>query len=325
MNVGIQLLGLLLLLGFSSLHGAYLFKNGHLINEKDIATASIEEHYQRGIDALKAKNWDEAYQEFHVIQVSFEGASLAQDAHYYLAVSLYEMNDLDVANKEFTSYLQKNNSPNHLEDAYRYKLAIAQKLADGAFCHLFGVESLPRLQTDRKLALEIFDEVASALPNHDIAASALLRKAQLLKYQEDFSGAIDVYQTTIRRFPGSSFALTAYQEIALCYVDEMRRQPHNVDAMTLADINLKQIMKDFPQAKEIADVEAQVTAIKELYVNALYETAQLFERMSQPKAAVLYYHLAITTFPSSSIAPQCRDRMKKLSAYTKILHLDQPK
>ena len=29
------------------LQGAYLFKNGHFYNQKDIATLSIEEHYQR--------------------------------------------------------------------------------------------------------------------------------------------------------------------------------------------------------------------------------------------------------------------------------------
>lgn len=313
-----------LLFGCSPLHGAYLFKNGHFYNQKDLATLSIEDHYQRGIDALKAQQWDVAYQQFRIITVNFEGASLAQDAQFYLAVALYQMNDFDIANSEFSSYLQKSNEPLHFEDVYRYKLSIAQKLAGGVSCHLFGVQSLPRLQSGRSLALEIFDEVASGLPNHDLAATALLGKAKLLKLQEEFAESIEVYQTAIRRFPGSAFALKAFQGISACYLEEIRRQPQNVDAITLAEINLKEITKVFPQAKEVDVIRSEVTSIKELYVHALYETAQLYERMSQPKAAVLYYHLALTKFPESSAAPFCRARIKELSSYAEELHLALP-
>ena len=145
------------------LQGAYLFKNGHFINEKDIATKSVEEHYQDGIDALKAKQWQEAYGQFHIILVSFSQASLAQDAQYYSAVALYEMDDLDIANREFSTYLKKSNDPTHLEDVYRYKLSIAEKLSGGARTHLFGFDSLPKLQTDRSLALEIFEDRKSVV------------------------------------------------------------------------------------------------------------------------------------------------------------------
>ncbi len=313
-----------LLLGGTSLHGAYLFKNGRFYNQKDIATLSIEEHYQRGIDALKAQQWDVAFQQFHIITVSFDGASLAQDAQYYLGVSLYELHDYDIANKEFTTYLKKTNAPAHLEDVYRYKLAIAQKLAAGAFCHLFGFNSLPKLQTGRSQALEIFDEVASGLPNHDLAATALLGKAKLLKYEEEYSEAIEVYQAAIRRFPGSAFALKAYQGISACFLDEIQRQPQNVDAIALAEINLKELTKDFPEAKELKVVDTNVASVKELHVKALYETGLLYERMSQPKAAVLYYHLALTKFPTSSIAPLCRERIKELSTYAEELHVALP-
>jgi outer membrane protein assembly factor BamD (BamD/ComL family) len=312
---------LLALLGMAPLQGAYLYKNGHFIHEKDIATKSVEEHYQAGIDALKAKQWETAYQQFHIVIVSYGQTSLAQDAQYYVAVALYEMNDIDVANREFSTYLKKNNDPAHLEDVYRYKLAIAEKLSAGARTHLLGFDSLPRLQTDRSLALEIFDEVASALPNHDLAATALLEKARQLRTEERFQESIEVYHTAIRRFPGSAFALQSFQGVSGCYVDAIKRQPQNVDAITLAEINLKQVSKDFPQAQELSSVEADFASIKEMYVKALYETGQLYERMAQPKASVLYYHLAERAYPTSSIAALCRARKKELSDYADELHL----
>ncbi len=313
-----------LLLSGSFLHSTYLYKNGHLYNQQDVATQSIEEHYQLGIDALKAQQWNEAYQQFHIITVSFEGASLAQEAQFYLGVALYQMQEYDIANNAFSAYLQTSSTPTHLEDVYRYKLAIAQKLSAGAPCHLFGYQSLPKFQSGESLALDIFDEVAAGLPNHDLAATALLGKAKLLKRQENFAEAIEIYQAAIRRFPGSRFALKAYQGISSCYLEEIRRQPQNVDAIALAEINLKEIAKAFPGAQEVAIVESGVTRIKELYVRALYETAQLYERMSQPKAAVLYYHVALTKLPTSSVASLCRARIKELSTYAEELHLALP-
>jgi outer membrane protein assembly factor BamD (BamD/ComL family) len=312
---------LLCVLGTIPLQGAYLLKNGHFINEKDMATGSVELHFQRGLDALSTGKWEEAHQQFHIVVVSFPDASLADEAQYYLGVALYKTNELYGANNEFTTYLQTRNASVHAEDVYRYKLAIAQKLANGALVRLFGYQFLPKLQTAREKAIELFDEVAAALPNHDLAASALIRKARLLRRQQEFAHAIESYQTAIRRFPGTKYALKAYQEIASCYVGEMRRQPHNVDDLTLAEINLKELKKEFPQAEEITDVEAKVRTGKELYVNALYETAQLYERMSQPKAAILYYHLAIDAFPDSSVALLCKERMHALSAHAEELHV----
>lgn len=308
----------------TSLFGEYLFKNGHFYNTKDLATGTVEDHYQRGINALKAQHWQNAFQQFHIILISYPDASLAEEAQYYLGVCLYELNDLDISNTEFSTYLKKTNSTTHLEDVYRYKLSIAQKLSNGAYCHLFGYQSLPKIQTGRDVALEIYDEVASGLPNHDLAAKALICKGQLQKYEEQFSDAIETYQSAIRRFPGSSFALDAYQGISTCYIEEINRQPQNVDAITLAEINLKEFTKDFPQAQQLASVEDEVRQIKELYVKALHETAQLYERMSQPKAAVLYYHLALSKFPTSSIAPLCRERIKELAKYADELHLPHP-
>ena len=121
--MNIRLLVALLVVGFSPLSGAYLYKNGHLINQKDVATSSVEQHYQRGIEALKAKKWEEAYQQFHIVVVNFADTSLAQEAQYYLGVTLYEMNDLEEANDALTAFLQRNNAPTHIEDVLQEEIA----------------------------------------------------------------------------------------------------------------------------------------------------------------------------------------------------------
>lgn len=314
----------LMLASSATLESAYLFKNGRFNNVKNVATLSLEEHYQKGMDALKAKDWDGACAQFRIVTVSFEGSALAKEALYYLAVSLYEKGEVDLANSEFSGYLKKNNTPAHFEDIYRYKLAIALKLASGTRCHMFGYEAFPKIASGKDLALELFDEVASALPSHELAASALLGAAELLFVRKDFDKAIDTYQTAIRRFPCSVFALEAYQGISKCYRAQVRKQPQNVDALALAEINVRQLRKEFPQAKEVAALERQLETMGELHVESLYQTGLLYERKSCKRAAVLYYHLAASkASPTSRVAEDCRKRMKDLSQYVDELHLPQ--
>ena len=300
---------------------AYLFKNGQFINAKDVATMSIEEHHQAGLDALKASNWDEAAAQFHIITVSFPDASLATDAYYYLGVALYELGELDLANNEFGNYLKKNNSSEHIEDVYRYKLSIADKFAQGHRRHMFNSSSFPRIMSADDLALDIYNEVSVALPNHALAAQALLGKASLLSQEEDYSLAADTYQCAIRRFPGSSYALQAYEGISDCYMQEIKQQMQNLDIITMAEINCAQLNRDFPQAKENETLKNKLTEMKDLYATALFETGQFYERKKQPKASALYYHLALTSFPESKVAPQSKERLKELSKYVEELHL----
>jgi hypothetical protein len=64
--------------------------------------------------------------------------------------------------------------------------------------------------------------------------------------------------------------------------------------------------------------------MQEEYVSALYETGLLYERMEQPKASVLYYYLALTKLPTSSVAKLCHNRLKELTQYVDELHLSIP-
>jgi len=316
----------LLLLGIFSvpLHGAYLFKNGRFFNTKYVASGSVEEHFKQGIEALQQSKWVEAEDQFRTVITSFSASSLAKEARYYLAVVFYEQEEFDLANEEFSTYLQENNSPTHLEDVYRYKLSIAKKLASGYRCRMFGAQSMPKIVGGNSLALEIFDQIAAGLPNHEVAATALLDKAELLKNRFEFDDAIDTYQTLIRRFKGTSFALQAFQGISACYVGQIAQQPQNLDALVLAEINTKEFRKEFPQAKELEQLEAELLSMHEKYVTELYETGLLYERMEQPKASVLYYYLALTKLPTSSVATLCHNRLKELSEYVEELHLSIP-
>lgn len=305
----------------AEVEAAYVLKNGHFINVNDVALFPVERHFEMGLDALKKKNWDEAQRQFRIVTISFENSSLALEAHYYLGVALYEKGELDIANDAFSCYVKKANSTAHFEDVQRYKLSIAEHLATGYKRHMFGWESLPRILSGKDEALEIFDEVSSSLPNHELAAVALTKKALLLREREEFANAIDAYQAVIRRFPRTSYALKAFQGIAESYVEEIKLEPHNVDALALAEINVKESKLHFPQALELQGIENCLKEMQEIYAKALFETGQLYERMSELKASALYYHAALAQYPSSNAAALCKERLERLAPQINELKL----
>ncbi len=316
------LLFLVLSTCLSNVEAAYIFKNGSIIDVKDAATLPLQEHYNLGIEALKQKKWPEAVHQFRIVTINFPDADLAIEALYYLGVSYYNTKDVDLANKNFTKYLEVHKSPKHFESVFRYKLAIADAFKAGAKKHLFNQEKLPQWFESKEEAIRIYDEIISSLPNHDLAAKALCSKADLHRLESDFKASIQDHQAIIKKFPKTEQALQSYVKIAEVALEECQVEFQNPDILALAQINLKKLMQDFPRAAtQIQTAQSCIAAMNEVYAKGLYETGQLYERKKEPKASVLYYHQAITEFPETKVASDAKARMKVLESYAEELHI----
>lgn len=312
-------------LASAPLHAAYLFTNGHFINIKDKATLSIDAHFEKGMEALKTQNWSELLHQMTIVSVNFPNHSLGTEALYYLGVAHYHLGDLDIANKYFTSYLKGDQSKEHFEDLYRFKLSIAEQFANGARRSLFSLSALPKWQTGYGIALEVFDEVNSALPNHELAAVALLKKGSLLISRKEFNEADKTFQQVIKKFPYSTFAKQAFQELALALKIQASKEPQNIDIIDLAEINTREFARAFGQDDSSFDaMQASLATMKEDRALSLFETGRLYERKKKPKAAVLYYSIILDTLPGTHIYPECQERMKELKSYAEEMHLAVP-
>src|SRR5262245_9885796 len=120
----------------SDLFAAYIIKDGKFIDTKYIATLSVEEHYNRDIEAIKEKNWPEAVHQFRVVTINFPLSSWAKEALYFLGISYYHADDKELANNNLSEYLKENQNPKYFEETFRYKLAIADAFANGAKRHI---------------------------------------------------------------------------------------------------------------------------------------------------------------------------------------------
>ncbi|MGR3951399.1 MAG: outer membrane protein assembly factor BamD [Chlamydia sp.] len=291
----------------NEIQAGYIYKNNRLYNEKYAATNACEEHFNSGLKKLENRELRDSELEFKTVIESFPETSYALEALYYLGIIKFEENSLDIANRYLSAYLEQKNSPEHYEDLFRYKLAIAKRLASGEKRHLFGYEALPKIMTGYQIAQKIFNEIIKALPHQEIGAQAMIEKGDLHASREEFLEAVESYQEAIHKFPKSTFAITGFTSISTAYLKQIECEPQNNDILALAEINLREMQKMFPNSTQVSTIETNIGQMREIFAAALYDIGQLYERMKRPKAALICYTTILQKYPSTKAS----DRSKK--------------
>lgn len=302
------------LLSFNLVDAAFTIKNGAFKNVEEVPTLSVDEHYALGKESLEQCDYEESVRQFTIVVSNFPGFSNFSESHYYLGIAYFNLTEYDFANDSFTNYLKSTNQPKFFEEALGYKYKIAEKFREGAKRRFFGTKQMPKWGSGRSLALKIYDEVIYSLPCHNYAALSLFAKAVMFWEDNEWRESVESLQTLIRRFPKHELAPEAYLGINRVYLEQSRREFQNPDLIVLAQINLRKFAKDFPKDERVAQAEANVQAIKEVYASGLYGTGRYYERTSKPGASIIYYQSAIKQFPDTKTAERCRLRLIELNA-----------
>lgn len=293
----------------SSLHAAYTFQRGRLVDVCEAATMSVQGHFEAGAHAYEACDWPEAAKHFSIVTINFPTSSYGQEAYYFLGVSYYFLEEYDYANCAFSEYLKVQGNPRYFQSTVEFKFSIAEQLNAGARRRIFGTKKLPKWGNGQALALEIYDEVIAAVPCSDLAAQALMSKACLQWRMQNYRTAVDSFQMVIRRFPKYEQTPDCYVYIGKIFLEQSKFEFQNSDILAFAQINLRKFERDFPREERLCQAQEDVMAIKEIYANGLYETGQFYERTCKPRAAMIYYNDAIRQFPETCVADVCRLRM----------------
>lgn len=305
-----------LLLMVGSLEGAYVLRNGKLVNKECVPIYTAERHYEIATEGYSCEDYEQAALNFNVIVLNFPQSLCYHDSLFFLGVSEFFQGELDIANEAFSRYLQCQSNPRYFEEALRYKLEIADQFACGAKKRCFGTKLLPKWAPAGSLAVEIYDEVIAALPCHPYAAYALYCKAIIHWKSYDYREAIDAMSQIIRRFPKEEITPTAYVCISEFYLNWAELEINNPDLLALAEINYKRFQADFPKEERLGEVECNLQQMKEYYAKGLFDTAQFYERICQPCASVLYYRSTIQKFPETCYAQCSRHRLEVLTGET---------
>lgn len=293
-------------------HAAYTIKDGKLIQTHELATMSVQEHYSSALDALQKQDWEELILQSNIVIKNFPESPFASEAQYYLGVGFFHLNELEIANKYFSNYLKKQSAPKFFEEAIKYKFTIAEKYQKGARKHLLNMESMPKWLPAKEEAIEIYDEVITALPHHELAVQSLFGKAALLVMEEEYKTSVETYQALIRKFNKHPLACESYIGIGKVYLTQCTNEYPDPDFLDLAEINFRKFQADFPNEPRLALAEDMLTEMREIYANSLYETAQFYERTKKPHASAIYYNKILSKYPKTKIANNSEERLAVL-------------
>lgn len=306
---------LLMMLGtVPSLHGGYKMYDGVLMDARDAPKYSAEKHYELAYEEYGKGNYGDAAYHFNIIVKNFPKMDFYHNSQFFLGVCYFYDTEYDSANDAFSEYIRCQSDPCHFEEALNYKLQIAECFRTGARKRFFGIKAMPKWAYARTLACEIYNEVITSLPCHELAAEALWGKANLHWEDYDFKESVDAFQTLIRRFPRHELASEAYLCINRVYLNQACSEFQNPDLLALAEINTKKFARAFPKDERIEESEQDVQAIKEYYARGLFETGQFYERKEKPLASSIYYKTAISEFPDTSHAKCCRYRLSVIAS-----------
>ncbi|MGM0440088.1 MAG: tetratricopeptide repeat protein [Chlamydiota bacterium] len=305
-----------------SLHAAYVLQDGKLMKAQHFATMSLGEHFEKGKTAFDQQKWEEAANQFRIVIVSFPETLWAQDATFYLGVSCYHLSDYELADRYLTTYLAQQGHAENFEKAWEYKFDVAEAYQQGAKRHLFNIDQMPQWLPAKDQALEIYEEIISSLPGHELAAKALASKAQLLMAMKDYDGAVEAFTSLIDRYPKNENVPASYLAIADIYRKQSQAQGNNPDLLVLAEMNLCQFKERFPRDNErLAKVREILQEMQENSAESLYETAKFYEKIKKPRAAAVYYINTIYKFPNTEVAKRCIKKLNKLQDVVSQMNL----
>jgi len=288
----------------------YTLRNGKLVErEEEVADGSVQRHYSTLIQHFENGEWKKLEKEALVLIKNFPKTPFARDATFFLGVAYFNQEDYEMANIQLTKYLTTQSTPKYFEEAIQYKFEVAEKFQGGARKHIMGVKVLPKWASTGSEAIDIYDEVISALPHHELAARSHFGKAQVLINNEDFRAAVEVYQTLIRRFSKHPLAIESYIGIGEIYLQQSLSQYPDSDFLDLAELNLRKFSASFPSEEKIAIAETNYKQMQEHYAKTLFNTGRFYERTDKWGAAKIYYAKILKSYPDSQIAPKSQERL----------------
>src|SRR3990167_5293191 len=226
---------------------------------------SVLEYQSYLQEAIREEDWWGVVDYAEILSYHFPESPFAQDTAFLTGEAYFRLGQLELANEQLTAYLNRTASPKHFEEAIQYKFQIAEAFRKGAKKPLFGSHKLPKWMSGEEDALKIYDEVIAALPHGDIAAEALLGKAEIQTRFEDYKPSLETLDLLIRRFPKHDFGAQAFLEKSHVYLMQCRAQDLDPAILDLAEVNLQKFRLAFPREARVLDAEKDFAAIQELF------------------------------------------------------------
>jgi len=293
------------------------------LEEEDLTwdddTLSVIEYNEYLQEAMQSGDWWAVIDYAEIISYHFPESPFAEDTAFLIGEAYYKLGQLELANERFTHYLSHSASPKHFEETIQYKFQIAEQFRKGVKKPLFGSHKLPKMVSGEDDALVIYNEVIAAFPHEEIAAKALLGKAQIQLRLEDFKPSLETLDLLIRRFPKHELAAQGYLDKSQAYLMQCRGKCLDPALLDLAEANIRKFKLAFPREERIGEVEKDFAEMQELFAENLMETGRFFQKTKKIPASIIYYSKVLSQYPHTKAASEAQERLDRLQPLSETL------
>ncbi len=270
---------------------------------------SVQEYHSALQQAVALGDWWTVIDYANIISYNFAATPFAQEISYIMGEAYYKLDQLEYANECFTAYLNHATAPKHFEEAIEYKFNIAERFAGGEKKRLFGSAKMPAWVPAQEDSIEIFDQVAAALPHSDFAARALLSKAKVQSWLEDYKPSLETLDLLIRRFPKHELAAEGYLEKEKVFLLQCQAKNLDPDVLDMAEVNLRKFRLAFPREPKLAESEKIYAEMQEIFARDIYDTGYFFEKTKKVPASILYYNKVVAKYPKTEAAAEALEKL----------------
>ncbi|NRB74069.1 MAG: tetratricopeptide repeat protein [Verrucomicrobiales bacterium] len=292
------------------------FSFGDLFNKKSEERVGAEEYAtQQGTaqskldkamsyeNSGKSKQARDAYRS---IVKSYPRTDAAAEAQFRYANMLDVTGDSRKAFEAYQDLITKFRNTNHFNESVQRQFEIAENMRSNERKGFLGIGA--SIQPSK--LIEMFDQVASSVPQSELAPKSMLNIAEIHLEQEDRLSAESFYQKVVNTYPSTSYATEAQYEIFKIrgVTAENSNSPNEDRAQREAGLDF---VNSNPNDQRAAEIRSGLDDIEARSMEKLFNTGRFYEKSGKPESARVYYREVVKN-PNTPWAAKAQERLNAL-------------
>jgi outer membrane protein assembly factor BamD (BamD/ComL family) len=232
------------------------------------------------------------------------------------------------AHEAFFKLLKWYPGSERFPQALEQEMDLARHLLDGDHASFLGIE----IGGETSLGIEILEKFLKVAPFAPSAPEALYRLGNHTLDAGEHDEAVVLFETLVRRFPGSPFRIKAEYQAAWAHFRKFRGLAYDVTALEEALDRFHAFIelhaedpssiartlvgedrgKDVPPDQRYTGARAWVHLIENLLAEKNYDLGRWYEGWGRTPAARSYYRFTALEYPGSKWAEKATERLEEL-------------
>lgn len=249
-----------------------------------------------------------ALAKYEKVYKQYRDSIFAPEAYYQTGKIREQKHQYKSAFKAFRAVIDKYPQYPGFTKVLHEQFELASLLKSGSRPYYFGI--IPGFR-DRVSAIEYYENIVRTAPYNELAPLALVNIAELYLRDKRPADAIDALDRLIDGYPNSEYTPRAYLKIAKIYAGLVKSTKHDPGAIQEAIHYYEDFLILYPTHEDVKEAEIQLDKMKTRLAQSKIDIGDFyFQARNNPRAAVIMYNEAITTYPGSAIAESAKNKIE---------------